>query len=64
MKILPLTNSYKPFNKINNTQTRFERKSEVTPENHQYTGNVSVDLAYASMFDSAIANDLKLMGLI
>lgn len=31
---------------------------------HQYTGNASVDLAYASMFDNEIARELKMMGLI
>ena len=64
MKILPLTNGF-PIKKTNNSQTRFERNEAVNPSaNHQYTGIVSVDLAYASMFDNEIAKDLKLMGLI
>ncbi len=31
---------------------------------HKYTGNVSADLAWASMFDNKIAQELKLLGLI
>ena len=51
------------------SQTQFERNSSINsvtcPHSpHQYTGEASADLAYASMFDSAIAKDLKLMGLI
>ena len=38
--------------------------SQNATKGHKYTGIASVDLAYASMFDSAIARDLKLMGLI
>ena len=48
-------------------QTGFESKNNIYAQKktpHEYTGIASVDLAYASMFDSAIANDLKLMGLI
>jgi len=60
------------FSKINNNriskaQTQFESKSNSAKEyrpSHIYTGVASVDLAYASMFDSSIAKDLKLMGLI
>ena len=52
-------------NKSNNIQTQFERKTNNSHRgNHKYTGVASTDLAYASMFDSAIARDLKLMGLI
>ena len=53
----------------NNNFTQFIRKNtpNLKPQreaNHQYTGVASTDLAYASMFDDAIARDLKLMGLI
>ena len=64
MRILPLTNSLNPI-RINTPQTRFERNGvNNLLYNHQYTGVVSADLAYASMFDNEIAKDLKLMGLI
>ena len=42
-----------------NTQNAYER-----PQYHKYSGNASKDLAWASMFDSNIAKDLKIMGLI
>ncbi len=46
-------------------QTQFERKNDFQNRpKHQYTGIASVDLAYASMFDSAIAQDLRTIGLI
>ena len=64
MRIQPVFNRNK-YNKLNNTQ--FERKNNNIPyarTKHQYTGVASVDLAYASMYDNAIARDLKLMGLI
>ena len=64
MRILPLKNSFNPVRTTNNS-TRFERNQAVNPlSNHQYTGIASVDLAYVSFFDDAIAKDLKLMGLI
>ena len=59
------------YNKLNTNyfnKTQFESKNssylENNKPNHSYTGVASVDLAYASMFDSSIAKDLKLMGLI
>lgn len=47
-------------------QTKFVSKNQVLnkPQSHRYIGVASTDLAYASMFDNAIARDLKLMGLI
>ena len=55
-------------NKANGAHTKFESKNSYTQlqnrNSHKYTGVASADLAYASMFDSAIARDLKLMGLI
>lgn len=69
MRVAPLLNRYNPnANNSKKVHTKFERNSNNYPSfnrmNHKYTGNVSTDLAYASMFDSAIARDLKLMGLI
>lgn len=66
MRILPITNGYNQVNKTNKKiQTQFERNSSFGAVSaHRYTGVASADLAYASMFDSAIAKDLKLMGLI
>jgi len=53
-------------NKITKAQTQFESKNnpQCCNQVHRYTGIASVDLAWASMFDSQIARDLKLMGLI
>ena len=46
-------------------QTQFERNRNFQAKNeHQYTGLVSVDLAYGSMLDNAIAKDLRTIGLI
>lgn len=69
MRVAPLLNRYNPnANNAKKVHTKFERKSENCPSfdrmNHKYTGVASTDLAYASMFDNAIARDLKLMGLI
>ena len=47
----------------NAQNTQFE-KSKPSNNVHCYTGNACEDLAYASLFDNAIAQDLKLMGLI
>lgn len=47
-----------------NTNSNSQKVSYDRPKNHQYTGNASTDLAYASMYDNQIARDLKLMGLI
>ena len=64
MRIQPVLNN-RYMGKTNNLNTQFERKTNNSHRgNHQYTGVASTDLAYASMFDSAIARDLKLMGLI
>ena len=67
MRIQPVLGMLNTNNKVVKTQTQFERKNNSAVENkfpHSYTGIASVDLAYASMFDSSIARDLKLMGLI
>ena len=66
MRIQPVYNKLNNI-KVSKTQTQFESKNGAYFENktpHKYTGVASADLAYASMFDSAIAKDLKLMGLI
>ena len=58
-------NNFKNFNNFNNTDTKFRQKTNIHKlGHHQYTGNASTDLAYASLFDNEIAKDLKLMGLI
>ena len=64
MRISPVinTNQY-----TNNYQTRTQQgtlSSYACNVPHKYTGNVSADLAYASLVDENIANDLKSMGLI
>lgn len=69
MRITPALNVNSSFvNKTLGARTKFESKNAYNqPQNnkpHQYTGVASADLAYASMFDNAIARDLKLMGLI
>lgn len=69
MRVTPLLKGYNTsLLNTKNSQTKFESKSDVFPlqarMNHQYTGNASADLAYASLFDSNIARDLKMMGLI
>ena len=69
MRILPIIHANRSFvNSSNNAHRKIE-KSQLNQTNashcaHRYTGVASRDLAYASMFDSAIAQDLKLMGLI
>ncbi len=66
MRIQPVYNRLNN-SKITKAQTQFESKNNSYADNknhHLYTGVASTDLAYASMFDSAIARDLKLMGLI
>ncbi len=46
-------------------QTQFERNNNFqNRQKHEYSGVASVDLAYASMFDNAIAQDLRTIGLI
>lgn len=69
MRILPAVYSQRNFvnNSKNMTTNKVENKTYVNQyKSHiqNYTGVASADLAYASMFDSAIARDLKLMGLI
>lgn len=66
MRVQPFMLNYQ--NK-NYNQTQFERKNDkainnLAKEQHQYTGVASADLAYVSMFDNAIAQDLRMMGLI
>ena len=67
MRIQPVMNKLKGYNKNCKTQTQFESKnnsSNYTKPLHSYTGVASVDLAYISMFDTNIAKDLADMGLI
>ena len=68
MRIPPIMQTNRNFvNKTNGVQNKLDNNAQKMPNNirgHKYTGVASVDLAYASMFDSAIARDLKLMGLI
>ena len=69
MRILPAVYSQRNFvnNSKNMATNKVENKTYVNQyKSHiqNYTGVASADLAYASMFDSAIARDLKLMGLI
>ena len=64
MRILPLSNINRSF--VNSNKGAFNRVNDNQNklQAHKYTGVASADLAYASMFDNAIARDLKLMGLI
>ena len=69
MRVLPVINRYnRSAKKVDYNTTkfeRFERKNDFRQTNRRiYSGKASIDLAYASMFDNAIAKDLKLMGLI
>ncbi len=67
MRIVPVTHNYNSgANNSKNILTRFESNGYYSQRGHahKYTGEVSYDLAYVSMFDSKIAKDLKLMGLI
>ena len=69
MRITPALYMNSGFiNKTNGAHTKFESKNSYNQNqarsSHKYTGVASADLAYVSMFDSAIARDLKLMGLI
>ena len=68
MRIQPAINLNRSF--VNNS-CRVCKKNDNNSMNlnqkihsHKYTGVASADLAYVSMFDSAIARDLRLMGLI
>lgn len=69
MRLAPIMNSSRNFvNSAKNAYTKFESKNTFnqaqSPAVRQYTGVASADLAYASLFDDAIARDLKMMGLI
>ena len=63
MRIQPVVSRYSGTNRA---QTIFEKKNHLATNNninnHRYTGNPSVDLAYASMLDKNIENDLRSMG--
>ena len=68
MRILPIKHTGRSFDHNSNNVAR---KADVLNDGHsqqryihKYTGVASTDLAYASMFDSNIARELKLMGLI
>lgn len=62
MKIAPIMLNYGKSNAISTRgQSVFQQKA---PMVRKYSGNACQDLAYASMFDKKIAQDLKLMGLI
>lgn len=62
MKIAPIMLNYGKNNAISaRGQSVFQQKA---PMVRKYSGNACQDLAYASMFDKKIAQDLKLMGLI
>ena len=69
MRILPIMHTNRSF--VNGSKSAYSKMeksnlNQTASRNvaHKYTGVASTDLAYASMFDSAIARDLKLMGLI
>ena len=69
MRVLPILHSNRSF--VNSSKSAHKKleNSQLNQQTqyrgaHKYTGVASRDLAYASMFDSAIAQDLKLMGLI
>lgn len=67
MRILPIFNANSNiannFNKSNNTQLQGWNTVQ-SDTVHNYTGNVSADLAYASMVDDSIAKDLRSINLI
>ncbi len=62
MKIAPIMLKFGKNNAISTKGQSLTRQK--SPSVRQYTGNACQDLAYASMFDKKIAQDLKLMGLI
>ncbi len=67
MRIQPVISRSNNVKKTSKNQTQFERNNNNISAhrgNHQYTGNWSADLAYASLVDVNIARDLKSMGLI
>ena len=52
-------------NRPNNSNTQLKGINTISTNTpHTYTGNVSADLAYASMVDESIAKDLRSMDLI
>ena len=66
MRILPLLRKNIHIkNRPNNLKTQLKGMNVISSNKaHKYTGNVSADLAYASMVDENIAKDLKSMNLI
>lgn len=65
MRIQPVIHNRYMGSKNELVGAQIERKTNNSHRGkHQYTGVASADLAYVSMFDNAIARDLKLMGLI
>ena len=62
MRIAPVMLKISNNNAISTKGQSFNRQK--TQSVRHYTGNPCQDLAYASMFDKKIAQDLKLMGLI
>ena len=67
MRIQPVANLNRNF--VNNSccvakKNNNQAKDTQRVHSHKYTGVASADLAYASIFDNAIARDLRLMGLI
>lgn len=66
MRILPIFNAKSNIaNNFNKSNTQLKGWNTIQSDvAHNYTGNVSADLAYASMVDNSIANDLKSINLI
>ncbi len=66
MQILPVLKTCRLATSKNAHPAQFSRNNAKTQYRpyHKYTGNVSADLAWASMFDNKIAKELKMMGLI
>lgn len=67
MRIQPVISRCNSVKKVNKNQTQFERNNNNISAHrgkHQYTGNWSADLAYASLVDANIARDLRSMELI
>ena len=65
MRIQPVIFKRNTNNNMQKMHTNFEKNNNVLKQNsYQYTGVASVDLAYASMIDKNIAQELRLMGLI
>ena len=66
MRIQPVLNIYNAHLGQRKVQTIFESNMTPVQQNgkRRYTGIASIDLAYASMIDKAIAEDLKFMKLI